>query len=277
MSRELLRWHSSPRKRRVPGAGLLALLLLSACRPPVPNQVPERSLTAAQSGYSFQSPDTQALQDDPFANPGFLWIDKGRVLFQQPAGKSNKACADCHGADAASLKGAATRYPAYSSALKRLINIEQRINRCRTEQQAADALPYEADELLALTTFVVHQSEGLAFAVSIDGPARPFFEAGRDYYYARRGQLNLACHHCHEYNAGRMLRGDRLSQGHSNGYPGYRLEWQSIGSLHRRLRFCNTGVRAEPFDYGAAEYVNLELFLAWRAAELPIETPAVRR
>ena len=113
--------------------------------------------------------------------------------------------------------------------------------------------------------------------VAAGGPARPFFEAGRDFYTARRGQLNLACTQCHEDNWGKQLRGDRLSQGHGNGYPIYRLEWQTLGSLQRRLRNCNVGVRAEPYPYGAQEYVNLELFLAWRAQGLPVETPGVRR
>lgn len=255
----------------------VALVVLTACKQLQPERAPQRSLAEVKSGYAFQSAQTQALQDDPFANPGYLWLDLGRGLFQQPPSANGSSCADCHGADGEDLRGAATRYPAYDPSSRQLINIEQRINRCRTQQQQTKALPYESDELLALTAFVAHLSKGMPFAVTIGGPARPFFEAGRAYYYGRRGQLNLACHHCHEYNAGRMLRGDRLSQGHGNGYPAYRLEWQTLGSLHRRLRFCNTGVRAQAFDYGAAEYVNLELFLVWRAARLPIETPAVRR
>jgi sulfur-oxidizing protein SoxA len=130
---------------------------------------------------------------------------------------------------------------------------------------------------LALTAYVAYQSRGMPVQVVVDGPARPFFEAGRDIYVARRGQLNLACGQCHEDNWGKQLRGDRLSQGHGNGYPIYRLEWQGLGSLQRRLRNCNVGVRAEPYPYGAQEYVNLELFLAWRARGLTVETPGVRR
>ena len=113
--------------------------------------------------------------------------------------------------------------------------------------------------------------------ITIDGPARSFFEAGRQFFFTRQGQLNLACAQCHDGQWGQQLRGDRISQGHGNGYPIYRLEWQTVGSLHRRLRSCSIGVRAEPYDSGAQEYVNLELFLAWRARGLPVETPAVRR
>jgi L-cysteine S-thiosulfotransferase len=60
------------------------------------------------------------------------------------------------------------------------------------------------------------------------------------------------------------------------GYPLYRLEWQGMGSLQRRMRNCMIGMRAEPFDYGASELVDLELFMRWRSRGLTLETPAVR-
>ena len=31
-----------------------------------------------------------------------------------------------------------------------------------------------------------------------------------------------------------------------------------------------------PYKYGSPEYVNLELYLAWKGRGLPVETPAVR-
>ena len=175
------------------------------------------------------------------------------------------------------MQGVAARYPAFDAPAGRVLNLEQRINSCRTERQQAPPFAYESRELLALTAYIASQSRGLPIQVAIDGPARPFFEAGRDFFLVRQGQLNLACRHCHEDHWGKRLRGNPISQGHGNGYPIYRLEWQTLGSLHRRLRSCNIGVRAEPYAYGSQEYVNLELFLAWRARGLKIETPAVRR
>ena len=68
-----------------------------------------------------------------------------------------------------------------------------------------------------------------------------------------------------------------MSQGQSNGYPLYRLEWQTMGSLYRRLRSCFNSVRSVPPVHGTDEHLALELYLAWRAKGLPIETPAVRR
>ena len=238
---------------------------------------PKRGLAQERSGFEFQSADTQALQLDDFANPGLLWVDRGKALWEKPPATDAPSCEGCHESAASSMAGAATRYPRHDAAAGGLINLTQRINRCRTEQQRQPELGYESDAMLALTALVAHQSKGLPFAVRIDGRNRPHFERGRAYFQQRRGQMNLACRHCHEQHAGRMMRGERLSQGHSNGYPTYRLEWQGLGSLHRRLRFCNQAIRAEPFGYGSAEYLDLELFLAWRAGDLPIETPGVRR
>ncbi len=230
----------------------------------------------ARSGYDYQSKDIQALQDDDFANPAMLWVDQGAVLWHELGAAGEPSCADCHD-DPSAMRGVAVRYPLYDADSGGLLNLEGRINHCRTERQRLPALAYESEALLALTALVAHQSRGLPIDVDINGPARPFFEEGREYFYTRRGQMNLACHHCHELNAGRYLRGDRLSQGQPSGYPIYRLDWQTVGSLHRRLRFCNTGVRAEPFEFGDPAYVSLELFLAWRAQGLTWEAPAVRR
>ena len=87
----------------------------------------------------------------------------------------------------------------------------------------------------------------------------------------------MACAHCQEQYAGQRLRGDVISQGQSNGFPIYRFTWQTLGSVHRMFEWCNTSVRAEPYPLGSDEYVNLELFVAWRGRGLPVETPAIRR
>jgi sulfur-oxidizing protein SoxA len=114
--------------------------------------------------------------------------------------------------------------------------------------------------------------------IEIEDDARtgPFLEAGRDMFTGRQGQLNLSCAQCHDDNWGQKLAGAAIPQGHPTGYPLYRLEWQTLGSLQRRLRNCLFGMRAVSYPYGAPEYVNLELYLMWRARGMPVETPAVR-
>ena len=229
-----------------------------------------------KSGRAFVSADTQAQQDDLAVNPGMLWVEQGDKLWREAAGPQSKSCASCHG-EPSSFKGVAARYPLFDARLGRLVNLEARIQNCRSEHQQAPPIAYELQELLSLTALVAHQSRGVPVGVTVDGPARPFFEAGARLYGEQQGQLNIACGQCHNERWGKRLRTERLSQGHSNGFPAYRLEWQTLGSLHRRLRACYQGVRAEPPVAGSPDLVALELYLAWREQGLPIETPAVRR
>jgi sulfur-oxidizing protein SoxA len=175
------------------------------------------------------------------------------------------------------MRGVAARYPRIDPASGKLSNLERRINSCRVEHMGAEPFRYESEEMLSLTAYVARQSRGLPIAASIEGAARAHFDAGRVSYYQRRGQMNLSCAHCHEANWGRRLLSETISQGHPNAYPAYRMEWQTMGSLERRLRACLSGIRAEMLPYGSPEYLDLELFLAWRAQGLPIETPGVRR
>ncbi|MBL8688580.1 MAG: sulfur oxidation c-type cytochrome SoxA [Rhodospirillaceae bacterium] len=215
------------------------------------------------------------MQDDEIANPGMLWVLDGEAMWNRKQGAAAKSCADCHGA-VSTMAGVAARYPAFSGANPRPVDLAQRINLCRTDNQKADAYPYESKELLSLTAVVTRQSKDLPIAPPADPRLAPFVAAGADLFTQRQGQLNLSCAQCHEDNAGRKLAAATIPQAHPIGYPIYRLEWQSLGSLQRRLRNCLIGMRAEPYAYGADEYVALELYLASRARGMPIEAPGVR-
>jgi sulfur-oxidizing protein SoxA len=236
----------------------------------------ERPPSDRRSGYDFMSRETRAMQDDDTANPGLLWVLEGGTLWNLKTGADGRACAECHGDASQSMKGVAARYPAFAAARGRPVSLEQRINLCRVDRQRAPALAYESRELLALTAYVARQSRGLPIEIAIDRRMQPFLDAGRATFNRRQGQLNLACSQCHDANWGRQLAGNVIPQAHPTGYPLYRLEWQGLGSLQRRLRNCLVGIRAEPYDYGAPELVDLELFLMWRARGMTLEAPAVR-
>ncbi len=128
---------------------------------------------------------------------------------------------------------------------------------------------------MSLAAFVAQQSRGTPIE-SNDERLESFIEAGRKLFNQRQGQLDLACVQCHDDNSGRKLAGIPMPQAHPTGYPVYRLEWQGLGSLQRRLRNCMIGMRAETYAYGSPEYVALEAFLMWRARGMLMESPAVR-
>jgi sulfur-oxidizing protein SoxA len=231
----------------------------------------EIPLSERRSSYELMSAETKAMQDRDTDNPGMLWVLDGEALWRAGA----TACSTCHGDAEKSMKGVAARYPAYDAKRGTAIDLAGRINICRTEHQKAPELPRESKNLLALAALIARQSRGLPIESDETG-LKPFIDAGRSLFSKRQGQLDLSCSHCHDDNWGRKLAGITLTQGHPTGYPLYRLEWQTLGSLQRRYRNCMIGMRAEPYPYGSAELLALETYLKWRARGMPMESPAVR-
>jgi sulfur-oxidizing protein SoxA len=229
-----------------------------------------------RSGFDFMSRETQAMQQDDTANPGMLSVLDGEALWNAKAGRANQSCADCHQDAATSMKGVAARYPAFSAEHQRPLDLQGRINACRETKQQATPFAWEGRELVALSAYIGKQSRGMPIAPPDDPQLEPFRKRGEALYRQRVGQLNFSCANCHDDNPGQKLASAIIPQAHPTGYPLYRLEWQGMGSLQRRLRGCFVGVRAEPYPYGATEYVELELFLMSRAKGMEVETPAVR-
>ena len=247
---------------------LPALLLAPALHA----QIPEAQ---RRSDFEAMSPAVQAMQRDDARNPAMLWVQQGAQLWRQAAGRTGQSCAGCHG-EVERTRGVAVRYPAFDTQSGGPINLAQRINRCREQRQQAEPWKLESEELLALESLVALQSRGLPMTPSADARLQPHLERGRQLYVQRLGQLDLSCAQCHDQRWGQRLGGAVIPQGHPNSYPQYRLEWQGLGSLQRRLRSCLAGVRAQPWPLGAPELVALELYLGQRARGLPWETPGVR-
>ncbi len=245
---------------------LLAALLLAACA-----SVPD----TRRSGLEAMTPTTQALQRDDSQNPAMLWVQEGQALWSRAAGTSGQSCAECHGDASRTMRGVAARYPRFDASLGRPVDLGERIAQCRVRQGTPAPAP-ESQERLALEAFVAMQSRGLPIAPDEDARLAPFRERGGQRYEQRIGQLDLSCAQCHDALAGGRLGGSVIPQGHATGYPIYRLEWQALGSLQRRLRNCMSGVRAEPYAYDAVELIELELHLMQRARGMPMESPAVR-
>jgi sulfur-oxidizing protein SoxA len=252
------------------------------------------------------SPALQAMQADDSQNPAMLWVAGGRERWALE-------CTGCHGADAlsATLRGVATRYPAWDAGLGRVLTLNQRIRHCRSRRAGAtgqepaaspapadrtgaavvagnpaaapSSLPQalrdngpESDKVLSLQAFIAFQSRGMPLQPAQDEPTLALARQGATLFQRRLGALELSCADCHEQRAGLRLGGSVIPQGHPTGYPLYRLEWQGLGSLARRLRACVVGVRAMPFAPDSTEMLALEAWLMRRAAGLPMDAPGLR-
>ncbi len=227
----------------------------------------------AISGHDLATPAVQEMQRDGFGNPALFRLEQGQALYARVEGAKGTSCAGCHGPDG--LAGAATTFPKVVDGA--LVNLEGQVNRCRSRHMGASELALESEDLLSLLFAVRQQSAGRPMAVAVDGAAAPYFRRGQALYAERRGQMNLACSQCHDERVGLWLRGEQLTQGQTNGLPGYLLRWGEAGSVQRRFRFCDDQRLAAPRPLGSDAYLALELYTAWRGNGLPLEALAVRR
>ena len=225
------------------------------------------------SGWHFRTVETQALEMDDFDNPAFVFVEQAEDLWAAIDGSKGKACADCH-ADVSEFAGLRTTLPRVDDG--QLVTMENLINECRTDRMGAEAWKWSGTQMTGMTALIGLQSRGMPVNVKIDGDAAPFWEAGKELYYTRVGQLDMACANCHEDYFGTMIRADHLSQGQINGFPTYRLKNAKLNSSHGRFKGCMSNIRATPYKEGGEEFKALELYLASRGNGLSVETPSVR-
>lgn len=225
------------------------------------------------SGWRFRSAETQSLQMDDFENPAMIFVDQGLDLWDGIDGTMGKACSSCH-TDVAEFAGLRAKLPRVEEG--ELVAMEDLVNTCRTERMGAEPWKWSGGQMTAMTALIGLQSRGLPMSVAIDGDAAPFWEQGKELYYTKVGQLQMACANCHEDNYGVMIRADHLSQGQINGFPTYRLKNAKLNSIHGRFKGCMKNIRATPYAEGGEEFKALELYLASRGQGLTVETPSVR-
>jgi len=214
------------------------------------------------------------MEDFP---PYEIAVEEGEEYFNTPFanGKGYTDCFDNGGI------GIRQNYPYFDRTLGEVVTMELAINQCR-EENDEEPLPYLVGELVAISAYMSYTSRGSTVNVNVpsdDPRALQAFEAGKEFYYSRRGQLNFACSSCHAQSAGLSLRADSLSTslGQTTHWPVYRSSWGDIGSLHKRFSECNVQVRARPFEAQSLEFRNLEYFLTYLSNGLQLNGPGSRR
>lgn len=231
------------------------------------------------SGYVYLSPQLQILQNDANRNPIALWLDRGKNLWQTQ-------CQSCH-ADIRALKQSAVSFPRLAADGTKLFNLEDQIARCQQRNAPAAAsfssaaAPNDHEDVLALSAALHQAAKGELIQLAATPAQQTLWQAhldkGQQLYQTRMGRINLACTHCHDQKVGAQMRADTISQGHPTGFPIYRMGWQTLGSMERRLRACYSGVQATIPRPGSADLRDLELFMKVRANGMPLDEPSIRR
>jgi L-cysteine S-thiosulfotransferase len=214
----------------------------------------------------------EAIEEFPPYEP---FIDAGREMWEKPFA-NGKTFQDCF-PDGPAIEG---KYPHWDKDKGMVMTLPLALNQC-LKANGEKPMKYKKGPINDILSYIAFESRGQITNVEIpnDPDAIKAYEAGKKFYYTRRGQLNFSCANCHMQNAGMILRTEVLSPaiGHTTHFPVYRSKWGTVGTLHRRFTGCNKQVRAKPFKAQGDEYRNLEYFLTYMSNGLPLNGPGARK
>lgn len=229
----------------------------------------------ANGVYSIDPASREQWMEIEEFPPYEIAIEEGERLFNAKFknGKSYASCLPNGG------MGIAHTYPKFDDKKGKVVTLAQEVNNCR-KANGEKPLKYKKGKMAAILAYMAYSSRGKAFDIKVNGAAaEAAYEDGKKFYYTRRGQLNMACAHCHIDNSGKRIRAELLgpSLGHPTHFPVYRSKWGGMGTLHRRFTGCNKQVRAKPFKAQGPEYSNLEYFLSYMSNGIELNGPGVRK
>jgi sulfur-oxidizing protein SoxA len=272
---------------------LSVAVLVAGTAPLAAQATPEDDLKAFQEYFKKRFPDTpfndfingvysidpasreqwEAIEEFP---PYEINIENGEQLYNTPF-ENGKTYASCFGK---SLEDIKPRYPSFDTKTGTVKTLEQAINECR-DKNGEKPLKYGKGPIADLSAYIAFNARGKEINVKIpdDQRALEWYQKGKHHFYAKRGQLNLACADCHVYGAGMRLRSELLSPavGQVSHFPVYRSKWGGLGTLHRRYSGCNKQVRAKPFPLQSDEYRALEYFHTYMSNGLEWNGPGARK
>jgi sulfur-oxidizing protein SoxA len=173
----------------------------------------------------------EAIEEFP---PYEIAIEEGEELFNTPF-KNGKTYASCFENGGVGIRG---NYPYFNKDTGKVHTLELEINQCR-ETNGEKPLKYKKGQMASISAFMAYTTRGKVIDIKIphDQRAMEAYEKGKSFFYARRGQLNMACAHCHVDNAGNRIRADILSPalGQLSHFPVYRSKWGGLGTIDRRF------------------------------------------
>lgn len=222
------------------------------------------------------NPDAKAQYDSIMAFPPFLDVlDQGKKMWETPF-KNGKTYASCFPNGGRNVAG---NYPYYDEKLGKVVTFEMALNLCRV---ANGEQPYSYEDMKTLGVLEAYArtlSDGMRVNVKVDSPgALKAYERGKEFFYARHGQLNFACASCHVESGGKVLRTEILSPviGQTTHWPVFRAGTKLV-TLQKRYEGCMKQIRAVPLKAGSEEFNDLEYFHTYLSNGLVLHSSVFRK
>ena len=233
---------------------------------------------------------------DPFANPGYLNVDRGEVLWALVRGTKNVSLKACDlGEGPGKVEGAYAKLPRYFKDADRVMDLEQRLLRCMETLQGVDTKevikrrfsgPGVVSDMEDLVGYIANKSNGMKLAVAVAHPKeREMYAVGEAMFYRRSAIMDFSCATCHS-DDGKRIRLQALpnlskpgknAQETMGSWPTYRVSQSQMRTMQHRLWDCYRQMRMPAPDYASDGITALTLYLNTQAEGGDIQVPSIKR
>jgi len=234
--------------------------------------------------------------EDPFANPGYLNVDRGEVLWQTPRGAKNVSLETCDlGEGPGVVDGAYAHLPRYFADADRVMDLEQRLLWCMETVQDFDVKPILAkpfsgpgrtSDMEDLVAFIANKSTGMKIELPLEHPKeKEMYAIGEAMFFRRSAIMDFSCATCHG-EADKRIRLQALPQLDVPGesaqltmasWPTYRVSQSALRTMQHRLWDCYRQMRMPAPDYASDAVTALTLYLDKQAEGGEINVPSIKR
>ncbi len=234
--------------------------------------VPVKNIEDFRLGTYAFAKNAKEQYDDIKEMPPYLDnIDAGEEIYN-----SNAAIKKCFPNPAI-----VQNYPMFDEKNGKVVTLTGAINECL---KAAGQKPWKwtKGKIADLEAYFADKSHEAGKKVNIkisSKAAQAAYERGKKEYYSQRGYLKLSCANCHVQGSGKRVRAEYLSPllGATTHFPVYRLKWQGLGTLERRIKGCEKNQGETPHKPSGQWTAEMLYFMAYMSNGLPIDGPDIRK
>jgi L-cysteine S-thiosulfotransferase len=238
----------------------------------------------------------RAMISDPLANPGYLNVDRGEVIWSTKRGTKNVSLEGCDlGEGAGKLEGAYAKLPRFFLDTGKVLDLEQRLLWCMETLQGLDTKdvlkrrfsgPGVVSDMEDLVAFVANKSSGMTFAMPLaHAKEQEMYAIGEAMFYRRSAVMDFSCATCHAEEGKRirlqalpnLAKAGKPSQETMGSWPTYRVSQSQLRTMQHRLWDCYRQMRMPPPDYASDGITALTVYLTKNAEGGEILVPSIKR
>jgi len=238
----------------------------------------------------------RAMINDPMANPGYLNVDRGEVLWKTARGANNVSLEKCDlGMGPGKLEGAYAKLPRYFKDADRVMDLEQRLLWCMENIQKLDTKdvlarrfggPGRTSDMEDLVAFIANKSNGMKIDPQLaHAKEQEMLAVGEAMFFRRSSISDFSCATCHGEDGKRIrLQGlpnlskpGKVAQETMGSWPTYRVSQSQSRTMQHRLWDCYRQMRMPAPEYASDGLTALTVYLTSQAAGGEINVPSIKR